>query len=154
MALLLLWPCRCRCPVAQATILETFVLSFHGLTLSAVLRCRNRDRHAGLVIGENLEMRLSLAFAWSIILLSTSIAGADDAAKGDAKIGATTERDPKRLGQLHDLMGKIVKVKPSDKTLTIEVAYQLLEPKNKNALSKMNAQQKKIYKEQQQLLSD
>jgi hypothetical protein len=95
-----------------------------------------------------------MRFTAMMILVAASIASADDKKKGDGKTAASTEQDYKKVGQLHELKGKLLSVHPSDKTLTIEIEYQFLEPKNKNALSKMNAQQQKIYKEQQQLLSD
>lgn len=97
----------------------------------------------------NFVTRLSFL----LVLVAASIGLADDKTKGESK-ASSSEEDYKKLGQFHELKGKLLKVHASDKTLSIEIEYQFLEPKNKNALKQMNAHQRKIFKEQQQLMSD
>jgi hypothetical protein len=98
-------------------------------------------------------VNVAIRLAVPAILVAAFVASADDKKKEEGK-SASSEQDYKKLGQIHELAGKLLHVQAKDKTLTVEIEYQFLEPKNKNALKQMNAHQRKIYKEQQQLLID
>jgi hypothetical protein len=70
------------------------------------------------------------------------------------KNATTSETDYKQLAQLHEVTGKLVSAAPTDKTLTLQVEYQLLQPRSKEALKSADAQALKLYREQERIINE
>jgi hypothetical protein len=86
----------------------------------------------------------------AMVFAAAPLFAADEKKKADT----AAEPDVKKLSTVQEFAGKLVAVHPTDKTLTVEIEYEFLEPKYKNSVSKANAHLRRLYKEQQQLLRD
>jgi hypothetical protein len=89
----------------------------------------------------------------AFILAAVPSAYPDNKKQGQGKTVATTEDDYKALSNAQ-IVGKIVSVTPSDKTLTLEFEYSLLVPKNKKSVNKASPAVAQLYQAQQQLLQN
>jgi hypothetical protein len=77
----------------------------------------------------------------------------DNKKQGQSKTVPTAEQDYQALSNAQ-IIGKIVSVQASDKTLRLEIEYSLLQPKHKNSVSKASPAVAQLYRNQQQMLQN
>lgn len=97
-----------------------------------------------------LRHGIALAVALTIALL----AGADEKKQSGSKTKPTSEQDYKQLGQIHEIVGKIVRASPSDKSLTLQIEYPVLQPWSKAALESADLGALALYRDQQRLFRE
>jgi hypothetical protein len=85
------------------------------------------------------------------LLAAVTFCYADNKKQGQGKTVPTTEEDYKSLSNAQ-IIGKIVNAQASDKTLTLEIEYSLLQPKGKKSASKASPAVAQLYRAQQQML--
>lgn len=77
---------------------------------------------------------------------------ADEQKKDGSKSSTPSKQEYALLVQAGEAVGKLVNVDPAGKTFTLEIGYQMLEPKEGDALQGALAQQQQILQQQQQAL--